>query len=102
MCYFRFSFDKTVVTQSYLSTVDQWSFYGINGTQYPYTTTMSSTTLMYRNYMMGINYIHIATTTASTDFMLAFKVINPSWELMWTSASSMFTFVFPTFVYLQG
>lgn len=81
VCYFRIAFDKTAITQGYVSYLDSLYFEGANSTQFPTNTPVTPANFKYRNYLMGFNQISLSTTTQPTDIFL--QIIN-STQTIWT------------------
>jgi hypothetical protein len=56
--------------QGYKYISDYFYYWGVNSTQRATTTTVTSSSFQYRNYLMGFNQINIASTTTQTDILL--------------------------------
>lgn len=69
--------------QGYINIIDSFHFEGVNSTQLPTITTLRPAPVaQYRNFLMGLTHISLATITQGTDILL--QLIN--------STNTLFTF----------
>lgn len=81
------------MTKGFVSFFDLIYVWGANSTQLPSTSTITSGNFQYRNYLMGLNQINIATTTQNVDIVLQ---VTPS-QIFFTFNFLLGSAAMPTF-----